>query len=196
MDEIQFFDKLSSTWDENEIYSTPEKVNEILDYLNIKLGDRILDLGTGTGVLLPYLSQRIGKSGQITAVDYSTGMLNRAISKYGMILPRPIFLNLDFENEIIQGEFDKIILYCVYPHLHHPVKTLKKIIKQNLKEGGILTIAFPCNNEPINKIHEEKHSESGLLPTASSLAQFLKEQGLNAEMIVDDSSAYVINVYQ
>ena len=69
---------LAPTWDDNEVLSTPDKVRFVLGFMNLKPGQSVLDLGTGTGVLLPYIAEKIGTAGHITAVDYSAGMLSRA----------------------------------------------------------------------------------------------------------------------
>lgn len=192
MDERNFFDALAPQWDDNEVLSTPEKVNRILDFIDIKPGQKILDLGTGTGVLLPYIAERTGKEGEITAVDYSSKMLERAMAKYSLLTPAPQFLNLDFENENIEGEYDRIILYCVYPHLHTPVETLKWLAKVNLKPGGTITIAFPCGPDYINNIHRERHSESDILPPAEKLADYFRENGLDAKVAAATNDAYVV----
>lgn len=191
MDEKEFFDRLAPQWDANEIFSTPSRVERILGYMNLKPGMKVLDLGTGTGILLPYISAKIGPEGEITAVDYSEGMLSRAIEKYKNLTPRPLFLNIDFETETIPGEYDVIILYCVYPHLHTPEDTLKWLLKVNLKEGGKLFIAFPCEAEKINSIHKERHSESDKLPSAQELTRRFEEWGLKARTLCDE---YVVEI--
>lgn len=194
MDERSFFDKLAPVWDDNEIRSTPRRINKILDLIGIEKGFRVLDLGTGTGVLLPYLADRVGEKGKITAVDYSEGMLLRAKEKFSGLYPKPEFLNKDFETENLDGEYDRILLYCVYPHLHTPYDTLKWLRSVNLAYGGIIVIAFPNNEEFVNSIHKERHSESDLLPPAHELAQRLRNEGLNAEVASADEDSYVINI--
>lgn len=194
MDDRHFFDKLAPTWDSNEEKSTPEKVSMILDLIDLREGDQVLDLGTGTGVLLPFIAQRIGPEGRITAVDYSSGMLERAKEKFKDLVPAPEFLNSDFENENIEGEFDKIILYCVYPHLHTPIDTLKWLRKVNLKPDGSIIIAFPCSEDFINNIHKDRHSESDLLPSAPALAAILEKNGLSAEVLASGDQAYVVRI--
>lgn len=194
MDDRKFFDNLAPTWDDNEILSTPDKVNFILDLMDIRKGHKVLDLGTGTGVLLPYIAERIGEEGSITAVDYSEGMLKRAKEKFSKLIPSPVFLNVDFENDNLDGEYDRIILYCVYPHLHTPFDTLKWLRSVNLKPDGIISIAFPCSEEFINNIHKEKHSESDLLPSAERLASLFRANGLNAEVVSASTGSYVINI--
>lgn len=194
MDEREFFDRLAPDWDDNEVLSLPEKVNKILDFMEIKPGDAILDLGTGTGVLLPHIAKRIGKAGKITAVDFSEGMIERAKMKFSDLEPRPEFLILDFENDNLSGEYDKIILYCVYPHLHTPIDTLKWLMKVNLKKNGEIYIAFPCGPDFINNIHREKHSDSDVLPTASQLCRLLSDNGLDASVVKEEDDAYIIRI--
>lgn len=194
MDERSFFDNLAVTWDDNEILSTPEKVNYILDFLEIKPSQKILDLGTGTGVLLPFLCERVGKVGKVTAVDYSAGMLAKAIEKFSGLSPVPEFLNLDIESDVIEGEYDRIILYCVYPHLHTPVDTLKWLRKVNLSQNGSIFICFPCSEKFINDIHREKHSESDRLFSPEELSRFLNGENLKAEVISDSPEAYIVKV--
>lgn len=194
MDERDFFDRLAPTWDANEILSTPDHVRHVLSHTGIKHGDSVLDLGTGTGVLLPAIAELTGNNGTITAVDYSTGMLDIAQSKFAHLTPRPKFMCLDFETETIPGEYDHIILYCVYPHLHTPVDTLKWLRGVNLSDGGTMTIAFPSDEKFINSIHRHKHSESDILPPASELAAWLRLNGLSAVVAESTHDNYIINI--
>ncbi|WP_295732073.1 class I SAM-dependent methyltransferase [uncultured Muribaculum sp.] len=194
MDEREFFDKLAPTWDANEILSTPEHVRHILSLTGIKRGDRVLDLGTGTGVLLPAIAELTGPDGKITAIDYSTGMLEIARRKFSGLNPRPEFLCMDFENETIDGEYDAIFLYCVYPHLHTPVDTIKWLRAINLSDNGSIIVAFPSDEHFINSVHREKHSESDHLPPASELAEWFRLNGLDAKVVEADDSNYIISI--
>lgn len=51
---------------------------ETVDALDLNPGDRVLDVGCGTGLNLGLLVQAVGEQGQIVALDYSPGMLERA----------------------------------------------------------------------------------------------------------------------
>ncbi len=194
MDEREFFDKLAPTWDANEVLSTPEHVRHVLSRIGIKKGDRVLDLGTGTGVLLPEIAAMTGKDGKITAVDYSRGMLDRAIDKCSGLCPKPDFICMDFETETIAGEFDHIILYCVYPHLHTPIDTMKWMRGVNLADGGHITVAFPTDEHFINSVHREKHSESDCLPPAEELAAWFRLNGLDAHVVESNADNYIISI--
>lgn len=191
--EIDFFDKLAPSWDANEVRSTPERIRSILGKLPISSGMSVLDLGTGTGVLVPYLSHMAGSTGHVTAIDLSEGMLSRAREKYGN-LGNVEFLKLDFEEEQIPGTYDVVMLYSVYPHLHSPSDTMEWLFKMNIRPGGVIVIAFPCDEKFINNIHHERKSESDHLPPAPVLARMIENWGFSAEVTAYDSEEYIILV--
>lgn len=192
-EEILFFDRLSAEWDDNEVLSTPGKILEILSELGIGKGMEILDLGTGTGVLVPYLSSMVGDTGKVTALDISEGMLKRAKKKYGD-LANVMFIRQDFEKEEVAGKYDLILLYCVFPHVHSPEQTLKRLVLTNLKEKGRIIIAFPTDENYINNIHKEKKAESELLPSAPALSLKLREWGFESSVIRYDEGHYLVEI--
>ena len=191
--EIEFFDTLAPSWDENEIRSTPDRIKSILGKLRISKGMDILDLGTGTGVLVPYLSEMVGDEGHVTAIDLSDGMLSLARQKYGH-LKNVEFLKIDFEEEQIPGKYDLALLYSVYPHLHAPADTMEWLFKMNMKPGGRIVIAFPSDEEFINNIHHEKKAEHDHLPSAHTLAEIISHWGFMATVLAATPDEYIVEV--
>lgn len=191
--EIDFFDKLAPQWDANEVKSTPSRVKSILEKINIEKGMTVADMGTGTGVLLPYLSEMVGIEGHISAIDLSEGMLNIAKRKFGGI-ENIEFHKIDFEEEEIPGMYDFIMMYCVYPHLHAPAATLEWLFKMNVKPDGFIVIAFPSDEKFINNIHHERKSESDHLPSAPKLAEIINSWGWQADVLSYTPDEYIIIV--
>lgn len=191
--EIEFFDALAPTWDENEILSTPERIRSILGKLRIRKGMDILDLGTGTGVLVPYLSDMVGEEGHVSAIDMSEGMLSLAQKKYGD-LRNVKFLKIDFEEEQIPGRYDVAMLYSVYPHLHSPADTMEWLFKMNMKPDGVIVIAFPTDEKFINDIHHERKADHDHLPSAYVLAEMIRHWGFNATVLAATHDEYIVEV--
>lgn len=177
-----------------EILSLPEKIGQILDIVTIPERSSVLDLGTGTGVLLPHIVRRIGSEGHVTAVDLSDGMLAFAIKKCKNLLPPVKFIKADFETDEIPGLFDRIFLYCVYPHLEKPVATLKHLVDNNLSPNGKIVVAFPCDEKFINHVHNEKKPDSDKLLPAPVLSEELRRHGLKANVRCYSEEMYIIEI--
>lgn len=192
--ELKFFDMMAARWDGRETMSSPDKVREILQLIMISKGDDVLDLGTGTGVLLPELCRLVTESGSVTAVDLSSRMLVEARRKSENLSPRPELIYADFENDILTGLYDHILMYCVYPHIEQPVRTLRKLRSCNLKPGGKISIAFPCSADVINNIHGHNPVDSNRLQPPVLLAEFLNRNNLPAEVIADTQHIYIVSI--
>lgn len=74
MNDKEFFNNLADKWDDMCFHSK-EKIEYILSKANLKEGDRVLDIGSGTGVLIPYLENIISNNGNIAAIDIAENML-------------------------------------------------------------------------------------------------------------------------
>lgn len=196
-EELTFFDTIAPKWDSMEVKSTPAKIQELLDIIEITPGCDVLDLGTGTGVLLPYLSQIAGEEGTVTAVDFSEGMLAEAEKKFSH-LSNVYFSRLDFEEEREPWRYDLIMMYCVYPHLSYPRETLRRLVAENLKPGGRIIIGFPTDEKFINSIHRDHAVEDDLgsehLVSAPALASRISKWGLRARVLAYNPGKYLVEV--
>lgn len=190
----KFFDSVAATWDES-VTVVPSKIDYIIEAAGISEGDRVLDVGTGTGVLLPFLSLAVGDEGHIMGVDLSSGMLSQARRKFSS-LPNIELRLADVETDTIPGEFDRIMMYCMFPHLNSPIDTLKWLIKVNLRPGGTLTIAHPQSRHQINGIH--RHNDGSVhsdhLTPYEEFCQILTAAGLTVDFARDDDDYYIIRL--
>ena len=192
MNQRDFFDNIAKEWD-NIIEVNEEKINTLLSKLDIKENERVLDVGTGTGVLIPFI-KKLNKNGYIRGVDFSNGMLEVARKKYKHI-PNLDFEIIDVENEVIKEKYNKIILYSMFPHLENKTKTIKTLVKKNLSENGKLMIAHSNSREFLNNMHKEKDeavSEARLMPIDNQVKLF-EYIGLNVvEAFENDQMYYLV----
>lgn len=192
MNQRDFFDNIAKEWD-NIIEVNEEKINTLLSKLDIKENERVLDVGTGTGVLIPFI-KKLNKNGYIRGVDLSNGMIEVARKKYKHI-PNLDFEIIDVENEVIKEKYNKIILYSMFPHLENKSKTIKTLVKNNLSENGKLMIAHSNSREFLNNMHKEKDeavSEARLIPIDNQVKLF-EDIGLNVvEAFENDQMYYLV----
>lgn len=194
MKDKDFFNSIAPDWDKNNDSSTPEKINTVLDYAQISDGQHILDIGTGTGILLPFLAGRIGEKGEIVAIDAAERMLELAELKYSSLSPCPHFILTDIEKEKVAGRFDRIMLYCVFPHIHHPETTLRRLADDNLAPGGKIIIAHPTSRRFINDVHHRRPIHSEGLASGEEISRRLAKVGLHTDIIEDSERLYVLSI--
>lgn len=192
MNQVEFFDTISEKWD-SQIKVNEEKIYKLLSQISICDGDSILDIGTGTGVLIPFFKE-LNKSGQITAVDMSSGMINVANRKFGA-LNNLEFKVLDVENDYLENKYDKIVLYSMFPHLTNKTATIKKLVSGNLKDNGKLLIAHSDSRDFLNNLHsnaDERVKEARLIEVNKQKEVFEKENLKVSKSYEDDEIYYLV----
>lgn len=182
-----FFDQLAKEWDVRQPRDD-KKLNFILDCAQVKEDSRILDVASGTGILIPYYKQRNVK--KITAVDVSSEMIKIAQSKYAD--ERTEFINADIEETVLGQKYDCCIVYNAFPHFSEP-KRLIEHLADCLAENGVLTIAHGLSRERLNNHHAAKAAGvSKSLMSEYELAELFKPY-FNVTIIISDEEKYVVS---
>ena len=77
-----YFDRMAVAWDKGRHADDfCRRLESLVALFGIPYGGRVLDVGTGTGILHPYLLAAVGKSGRVLAFDFSSCMLAEALKK-------------------------------------------------------------------------------------------------------------------
>ncbi len=188
---IEYFNKIAHKWD-SMIYHDPKKLNYFFGLLSLEKGDTVLDVGTGTGILIPHIIKRIGKRGRLFAIDISPEMIKIASHRYDY--PNLTFLTGDVEEYNFNGfHFDKIICYSVFPHFLHQRECIHKL-STLLSPKGRLSVFHSASRAYINNIHRENgfHLEKNMLPPGKDVAFMMSSSGLSVIHLQDDEEIYII----
>ncbi|MBF0507320.1 MAG: class I SAM-dependent methyltransferase [Deltaproteobacteria bacterium] len=191
MGQREFFDRMAETWD-RVCQHDPGKIIEILDMVDLRPGDAILDVGTGTGILIPFLLPRIGPNGTITAIDLSENMIAVARQKcrsdavefmVGDVLTMPL----------PPASFDAVICYSVFPHFDDKARAIARL-DSYLKPGGELIVCHSQSRDAINQLHKSADAEvaSDNLPDASEIVRYFVLTGIGPKSIIDDERMFVV----
>ena len=108
-----------------------------IDRMGIKSADRVLDVGVGTGLPLPYYPSHA----QITGVDLSEGMLHKAQKRARDDKMDHVSLALGnaLELPFADGTFDHVLLSLVVTVVSDPVKLIDET-RRVCKPGGQIVI--------------------------------------------------------
>ena len=186
-----FFDEKAGIWDEITVHNL-EKVQYIVEMLGIHSSDRILDVGTGTGIMIPFYEKYL-VNGSVVAVDYSEKMIEVASSKYPeKEHPKISYLVSDVYDLKYDAEFDLVVCYSCFPHFVDKPLAIK-ILSRALKKGGRLAVAHSDSAETINGVHMSSGVEVGndLLPSMERLKQMMKESGLEVTFERNDEDYFI-----
>lgn len=189
-----YFNERAEDWDTLCVHDQ-KKVKYIIEKLELVNGQSLLDVGTGTGVLIPHLFTKLGKEGKIVAVDVSEKMLEVARSKF--CYENIEYIHGDVLEGVIQDSFDVIVCYSMFPHFKDKKEDAIGLLSQMLKRGGKLCIAHSQSRQAINQLHHEagKNVKHDRLPKMDELKSWFYKNGMEV-IVEEDSDEYFMLIGQ
>lgn len=188
-----YFNEAAETWD-IRVY-TPKLaifLERLVSRLGLKPGHKVLDVGTGTGVLIPFLLQAIGPTGSVTAIDFAERMVQLCRSKHSHLKNVTVKL-LDVEEENLSpASYDVVTCFGLLPHLEKREKALHNL-NRALKPGGCLIIAHALSSKEVENHHNSSQSPvtNDMLPEDAEMRRLLKRTGFTEISIVDEPGSYL-----
>lgn len=161
---------------------------DVIELLNPTRGEKILDLGCGTGDLAYEISK---KGATVTGMDLSTEMIEKARKKYSDIN----FINGDAENFQLDESFDAVFSNAAL----HWMKNAEKVVKcvwNVLKKGGRFVAEFGGHGNVetvIKAISEVLYENYGIdagqrnpwfFPSIAEYSSLLEQQGFRVTYAV------------
>jgi ubiquinone/menaquinone biosynthesis C-methylase UbiE len=188
----EFFNNAADTWDKR--FQSKELISflrQLAPTFNLQRGQRILDVGTGTGVLIPFLLEAVGPTGHVTAVDYAQKMVEICNVKYAGVPNVSVAVqrveNLDFPSE----SFDAVTCFGLFPHLESKEAALAQL-NRVLKTGGKLIIAHALSSTEIIAHHNRSSVVAhDALPDKAEMKGLLERAGFTGIHITDEPGCYV-----
>jgi trans-aconitate methyltransferase len=162
----------------------------LLDLLDIRNTERVLDVGCGTGNLTKKIKDLTQAS--VTGVDPSSGMINESVRNFGKDIR---FIDCPAENLNFEDEFDVIFCNSTFQWLTDYRKALKNFHRA-LRFKGRIGIQAPAgwnycpnfinavnslnNIKSINKIFSHFKSPWLFFNNADEYSSVFRENGFNA----------------
>jgi ubiquinone/menaquinone biosynthesis C-methylase UbiE len=198
MNAKDYFNKAADTWDKRYYTSRLSSfLEKLVPQLGLEQGQNILDVGTGTGILIPHLARAVGADGSVTAVDYSENMIQVCRTKHSHLRNVSIKLGNIEEAAFPTESFDAVICFGVFPHLQNKQKALRNINRM-LKPSGRLVIAHALSSEEL-KVHHNNASSTvmhDVLPEEAEMKKLLEQTGFTEISIKDEPGRYLCTAHK
>jgi len=152
----------------------------VLKSFELKPGMTVLDVGTGAGFYLPYLSKMVSDSGKVYAIDISPEAVEYAKSKVSQLGLKNVEVLLSQENKIPlpDNTVDFTYMAFVFHELEDPVKFLKELERVSKPIGYLALIDWKKEERDKGPPPEEVYSEW-------EVGMILEEAGLRVGRVVE-----------
>src|ERR1700682_1027723 len=120
----------------------------VVDALRCKPGDRVLEVGVGTGLSLPLYPRDV----RVTGIDVSREMLEKArarVAKRGLANVDAL-LEMDAEAMVLpDASFDKVVAMYVVSVVERPAKLLEELHRVCRPDGEIFLVNHVRSDNPL-----------------------------------------------
>lgn len=192
MGKKEFFNQMAEGWDE-KFYSPEmrERLPQLVSLFQLQKGTKILDVGAGTGGIVPYLLEAIGPEGSIWAVDFAEEMVKIGRKKFQkesrVIFELASVADLPYKERF----FDQIVCFGAFPHFDDKGKALEEM-NRVLKCQGTLIIAHALSSVALRSHHQNCAPVSkDFLPDETEMKSLLERAGFQLNRLIDQPKCYL-----
>jgi len=112
-----------------------------VEYLNLKQGDCVVDLGCGTGLAFPLILEKIGPSGKLIGVDISSAMLSVAEDRVRSAQWKNVeLIHSDIEQYNIPTRINGVISTGVFGYLNEREEVLENIYESLVDHARVVIV--------------------------------------------------------
>lgn len=167
------FDKVAHLFEQPVPEEVLGRLRLVVDEASLQPGCAVLDVGTGTGVLLPFILAR--RPARVVACDLSPGMLRRARRTFGRQVR---FLKMDVVDlPPEEGPFDAVFCNACFGNFFDQAQAVQAIARL-LNPGGRLVVSHPMGRLFVLQLRQQSDDlELKELPPTPEAAQLLFDAG-------------------
>ncbi len=180
------FDELYHLFEPPLPEGVPERLEKIVAHGKIKRGDTILDVGSGTGILIPII--RKYKPGRIYGCDLSERMLEQLRKNYSYVKT----VKADVRDlKLNEGSIDAVFVNACYPNIVDKKGAFSNISKMMKPEGRII-VSHPLGKAFIVSLKDSVPFPLDEFPEEPEARALFRPFGFEIETFIDEPELYIL----
>lgn len=181
-----FFSELIHVFDPPLPKGVPERLKKIVASGKIDRGDVVLDVGTGTGILVPLIQQYEPET--IFVCDLSEVMLAHLKKQY----PYANIIVSDVRDLTLPDEsVDVVFMNACYPNIVDKQRSFQNISRMT-KQAGRMVISHPMGKSFIDTLKEKSPFPLDDFPEKSEAKTLLGPYGFDIQDFIDEPRLYIL----
>ena len=163
----------------------PGRLQSTVKASGLRSGERVLDVGTGTGILIPYIMKH--RPSEIHACDFAENMLRRVKERF----PRVITHLCDVRDLALPDDsLDVAFINACFSNIMDKSKTLDNLYRL-LGPKGRLVISHPLGRDFIVELKKNTPLHLDLLPDEGDARGLLERHGFEIVSFRDEPLFYI-----
>jgi SAM-dependent methyltransferase len=180
------FDKLYHLFEPPLPEGVPERLEKIVAHGKIARGNTVLDVGSGTGILIPIIKKY--SPGNIYACDLSSRMLEQLRNNY----PYVKAIMADVRDLTLPNEgIDVVFINACYPNIVDKARAFSNINRM-LKAQRRIVISHPLGKAFIISLRDATPFPLDEFPDEQEACFLLKPFGFEIETYIDEPELYIL----
>ena len=163
-----------------------ERMERIVAAPAIKEGEAVLDIGTGTGALIPDI--RKYQPGHIYACDLSSKMLDQVAQRYPEVERHQSDIR---DLNLPDTSVDVVFMNGMYGNIADKPGAIKNIVRM-LRPGGRVVISPPEGRAYVERLVRSEPFPITSLPSEGEAHSFLGSFGLTVKQYTDEEKLLIV----
>jgi ubiquinone/menaquinone biosynthesis C-methylase UbiE len=163
----------------------PERLEATIEASRLRPGERVLDVGTGTGILIPYILKH--HPSEIHVCDLAEKMLRRVKRKFPQVVAHLCDVG---DLQLPDGSIDLVYINACFSNIMDKSKCLNNLYRL-LRPKGRLVVSHPLGKEFIIELKKYAPFHLDLLPDEPEARELCERHGFRIVSFVDEPLFYI-----